>query len=82
MFMNFLKWSKLYAHSAYFVFQEAKYVLENYFIMGDNGYQMRLKKILCIQAYEEALDRIMYITCDPDLGWTLSQAIFEILEAN
>ena len=49
--------------------------------MGDNGYQMRLKKILCIQAYEEALDRIMYITCDPDLGWTLSQAIFEILEA-
>ena len=50
--------------------------------MGDNGYQMRLKKILCIQAYEEALDRMMYITCDPDLGWTLSQAIFEILEAN
>ena len=24
MFMIFLKWSNLYAHSAYFVFQEAK----------------------------------------------------------
>ena len=49
--------------------------------MGDNGYQMRLKKKSCAFKHM-SVDKIMYITCDPDLGWTLSQAIFEILEAN